>query len=69
MKVSKDKIYYIQLSDAERVDLPWRQGHPWWVERQKPNMTWGRNARTVPRETERGGYLPVVRLSEACMDI
>jgi 4-hydroxyphenylpyruvate dioxygenase len=64
-KVSKDKIYYIQLSDAERVDSPLRQGHPWWVERQKPNMTWSRNARTFPLETERGGYLSVVRLFEA----
>jgi 4-hydroxyphenylpyruvate dioxygenase len=63
--VTKDKIYYIQLSDAERIDPPLRPGHAWWVEKQKPNMTWSRNARTFPLEKERGGYLPVVRLFEA----
>jgi 4-hydroxyphenylpyruvate dioxygenase len=63
--VTKDKIYYIQLSDAERIEPPLGPGHAWWVDGQKPNMTWSRNARLFPLEVDTGGYLPVVRLFEA----
>jgi 4-hydroxyphenylpyruvate dioxygenase len=64
-EVPLEKIYYVQLSDAERIEPPLSPSHPWFTANQKPNMTWSRNARIFPFEQDRGGYLPCVRLFRA----
>lgn len=53
------KLFYVQLSDAERLDPPLSPNHPYYEATQKPNMQWSRNARLFPCEESRGGYLPV----------
>jgi 4-hydroxyphenylpyruvate dioxygenase len=63
--VSLDKIYYVQLSDAERLETPLSPSHPWYTANLKPNMTWSRNARIFPLEEDLKGYLPVLRLFKA----
>ncbi|KAJ6568391.1 xylose isomerase-like protein [Mycena vulgaris] len=53
------KLFYVQLSDAERLEPPLSPIHPYYDAAQKPNMQWSRNARLFPCEEARGGYLPV----------
>ncbi|KAJ7066774.1 xylose isomerase-like protein [Mycena belliarum] len=53
------KLFYVQLSDAERLDPPLSPTHPYHDVAQKPAMQWSRNARLFPCEEVRGGYLPV----------
>lgn len=54
-----NKIFYVQLSDAERLDPPLSPSHPFWDPEMKTQMMWSRNARLFPCEPELGGYLPV----------
>ncbi|KAJ7261873.1 xylose isomerase-like protein [Mycena rebaudengoi] len=49
------KLFYVQLSDAARLDPPLSPTHPFHDSAQKPAMQWSRNARLFPCE----GYLPV----------
>jgi 4-hydroxyphenylpyruvate dioxygenase len=64
-KVDVTKVFYVEVVDAERMRKPLREGHEWRVEGQKPRMSWSRNARLFPFETEsRGGYLPVLEIFE-----
>jgi 4-hydroxyphenylpyruvate dioxygenase len=61
--VDVTKVFYVEIVDAERMRKPLREGHEWRVEGQKPRMSWSRNARLFPFETEsRGGYLPVLEI-------
>jgi len=62
--VPVEKVYFVQLSDAERLQQPINPSHPWYNARQNPNMTWSRNARLFPLEEKLGGYLPVLRMLE-----
>lgn len=59
------KIFHVQLSDAERLQPPLSRDHPLHVADQKPRMTWSRNARLFPFESDRGAYLPVWRVCQA----
>ncbi|KAK9480979.1 xylose isomerase-like protein [Lipomyces japonicus] len=61
-EVPVEKIFLIQVCDAERITPPLKPGHPWWLPTQKANMTWSRNARLFPYETAYDGYLPVEEL-------
>jgi 4-hydroxyphenylpyruvate dioxygenase len=45
-----DKIFYIQLSDVERLQEPLSTSHPVWKEDMPPRMQWSRNFRTFPCE-------------------
>jgi 4-hydroxyphenylpyruvate dioxygenase len=58
-EVDLEKVFYIQIVDAERLDKPLLKGHEWYVEGQPPRMSWSRNARTYMYEEDRGAYLPV----------
>lgn len=53
------KIFYVQLSDAERLEPPLSPSHAFWDPEMQPLMMWSRNARLFPSEPELGGYLPV----------
>ena len=58
-----EKVFYVEVVDAERTRAPLRKGHDWWVEGQQARMSWSRNARLFPFETKsRGGYLPVLEI-------
>ncbi|KAJ9109011.1 hypothetical protein QFC21_000337 [Naganishia friedmannii] len=45
-----DKIFYIQLSDVERLQEPLSTSHPVWKDDMPPRMQWSRNFRTFPCE-------------------
>ncbi|KAJ7147633.1 4-hydroxyphenylpyruvate dioxygenase [Mycena crocata] len=62
------KLFYVQLSDAERLDLPLSPTHPYHDAAQKPNMQWSRNARLFPCEETRGGYQPVQAVVKVLLD-
>ncbi|RDW67312.1 sugar phosphate isomerase/epimerase family protein [Aspergillus mulundensis] len=60
-----DKLFYVQLSDAERFDPPFSENHPWYIEGEAPEFTWSKHARPFPLEAEFGGYTPVVDVVRA----
>lgn len=62
------KVFYVQIVDAERLDKPLDETHPFHVEGQKPRMSWSRNSRLFLCEEERGGYLPVLQVLRAICD-
>ncbi|KAF2263790.1 3-dehydroshikimate dehydratase [Lojkania enalia] len=55
----KEKIFFIQVVDAEYLERPLRPGHPFYTPGQPARMSWSRNCRLFYGETERGAYLPV----------
>jgi len=62
------KLFYIQLSDAERLNPPLSSTHPFWNAAQLPHMQWSRNARLFPCEKDMGGYLPVLDMAKVLFD-
>ena len=58
-EVNPEKIFYVQLSDAERMQTLIGPDHPYSVPDMPPRMIWSRNARLFPFEVERGAYLPI----------
>ncbi|KAL2204159.1 xylose isomerase-like protein [Sarocladium strictum] len=56
--IDVDKIIYVQMSDAVRLDPPLSESHPWYRPEQKPWMQWSRNGRVFPLEPENGGFMP-----------
>lgn len=67
--VPGDRVFYVQLVDAERVAPPIARdtGSPYYVEGQQPRMSWSRNCRLFPYETDKGGYLPIERVCQALL--
>ena len=61
------KVFYVQVVDAERMQSPLIEGHPFHVEGQPARMSWSRSARLFLYEQERGGYLPVVDVARAIL--
>lgn len=61
------KVFYIQLADAEFMDPPISERHPWVSDANHPTrMTWSRNGRLFP--FEEGGYLPVLEIAKAIIE-
>jgi sugar phosphate isomerase/epimerase len=60
-----EKIFFLQLSDGERFDPPFSEGHPWFTEGEAPQFTWSRHARPFPFEHDHGAYLPITKICEA----
>lgn len=58
--VPREKVFFVQVVDGERMKRPLTPEHPWHVEGQPPRMSWSRNARLFPMEE--GGYLPVLEI-------
>jgi 4-hydroxyphenylpyruvate dioxygenase len=58
-EVDMSKVFYIQVVDAERMEAPLVEGHPFHVDGNPARMNWSRNARLFMYETDRGAYLPV----------
>ncbi|KAA8644645.1 uncharacterized protein ATNIH1004_008851 [Aspergillus tanneri] len=63
------KLFIVQMADAEPLVTPLRPGHPLYVAGQPPRMSWSRNARHFLCEGYRGGYLPVVEILRALLDL
>ncbi|KAJ4336071.1 hypothetical protein N0V87_005651 [Didymella glomerata] len=63
-----DKIFYIQVVDAERMESPLVEGHPFHVDGNPARMNWSRNARAYMYETDRGAYLPVEDVARAIIE-
>jgi 4-hydroxyphenylpyruvate dioxygenase len=55
----KEKIFFIQIVDAERLEQPLLPGHPFYNAEQPARMSWSRNCRLFYGESDRGAYLPV----------
>ena len=62
-----EKLFYLQLSDGERLDPPYSQAHPWYDPTLEPGHVWSNEARPFPLETEYGGYMPVKEVAHAFM--
>lgn len=56
--IDVNKIFYVEVVDAERLSTPLIEGHPWYEPNQKARMSWSRNARLFP--FERNAYLPIL---------
>jgi 4-hydroxyphenylpyruvate dioxygenase len=64
-EVDLNKVFYIQVVDAERMTSPLIVGHPFYAAGQPPRMSWSRNARAFAYEEDRGAYLPVEDIARA----
>ncbi|KAK6387352.1 hypothetical protein LTS17_000619 [Exophiala oligosperma] len=61
----RDKIVYVQLSDAERMSPPIWPGHPAYHEDKYGVHSWCTYGRLFPREDEQGAYLPMEDITHA----
>lgn len=55
----KEKIIYVQLSDAEKLSPPLLPGHPAYNEEWDGPHSWNNYGRLFPLESEEGAYLPM----------
>lgn len=64
-EIDPDRVMMVQLADGERVD-------PQSAFLRAPGLpkllAWSRNARLFPCEEERGGYLPIREVADACLN-
>ena len=58
-EVDVKKVFYVQLGDAELLDQPLVEGHPFYNVDQLPRMAWSRNARLFGWEEIGNGCLPL----------
>jgi len=72
------KVFYVELCDGEMLDAPLDDKHLWYNAEQPARMTWSRNARLFPFETDMReskdqgrmpGYLPVAPIFDALLDV
>jgi 4-hydroxyphenylpyruvate dioxygenase len=61
------KIFFVQLADAERLAKPLVEGHEFYDASQPARMSWSRNCRLFYGEEAQGGYLPIKEISEAIL--
>ncbi|KAJ5160927.1 uncharacterized protein N7482_007931 [Penicillium canariense] len=64
-EVELDRVMMVQLADGERVDPQTPFLH---AEGMHKLLAWSRNARLFPCEEERGGYLPIREVADACLN-
>jgi 4-hydroxyphenylpyruvate dioxygenase len=64
----KEKIFFIQIVDAERLYQPLLPGHPFYKAEQPARMSWSRNCRLFYGESEYGAYLPVKDVVHAILN-
>ncbi|KAI5857420.1 xylose isomerase-like protein [Durotheca rogersii] len=63
--IDLDKVFYVQVVDAERLVEPLVPGHKFWDASQPARMSWSRNCRLFYGEEDRGAYLPVAEIAKA----
>ncbi|CAK7232312.1 hypothetical protein SCUCBS95973_008217 [Sporothrix curviconia] len=60
--VPRERVFLVQLVDAERLDRPLVAGHPFYDASQPARMSWSRNCRLFYGEEK--AYLPVLQISK-----
>ncbi|KAH7139103.1 3-dehydroshikimate dehydratase [Dendryphion nanum] len=65
IKPYKEKIFFIQIVDAERLEEPLLPGHAFYKPEQPARMSWSRNCRLFYGEKDHGAYLPVKDVANA----
>ncbi|KAI1174827.1 xylose isomerase-like TIM barrel [Nemania sp. FL0916] len=63
--IDVNKVFYVQVVDAERLTTPLIEGHEFYHPEQTPRMSWSRNCRLFYGEKDRGAYLPIAEISRA----
>lgn len=63
--VDAEKIFFVQVVDAELLAEPLLEGHPYYDRRQPARMSWSRNCRLF--YGEEGSYLPVAAILKAIL--
>jgi 4-hydroxyphenylpyruvate dioxygenase len=64
-EIDPDRVMMVQLADGERVD----PHTPFLRAPGLPTLlAWSRNARLFPYEEDRGGYLPIGEVTDACIN-
>jgi 4-hydroxyphenylpyruvate dioxygenase len=58
-EVPLDKIFYVQVVDAEQLRAPLVNSHTLYVPDQPSRMTWSRACRLFYGESARGAYMPI----------
>jgi len=66
--VDVNKIFYVEVVDAERLDEPLLPGHQYYDASQPPRMSWSRNCRLFYGEEDRGAYLPILPIVKALLE-
>ena len=61
--IDVNKVFFLQVVDAERLQAPLIEGHEFYVPGQHARMSWSRNCRLF--YGEKSGYLPVREVAEA----
>lgn len=56
--VDVDRVFLVQVADAERLEAPLNKQHPFYNPEQPSRMSWSRNARLFYGESSHGAYLP-----------
>lgn len=59
-----DKVFYVQIVDAERLSSPLMEGHAFYNAEQPARMSWSRNCRLFYGEKDYGAYLPIRDIAE-----
>lgn len=59
-----NKVFYVQVVDAERLSSPLVEGHAFYNAEQPARMSWSRNCRLFYGEREYGAYLPIRDIAE-----
>ncbi|KAF2712420.1 3-dehydroshikimate dehydratase [Pleomassaria siparia CBS 279.74] len=67
IKPHKEKIFFLQVVDAERLEKPLLPGHAFYNEEQPSRMSWSRNCRLFYGEKDKGAYLPVKKVAHAIL--
>lgn len=60
----KEKIFYVQISDGERMDPPYSEKHPWYDPSLQVGHVWSDHARPFPLEVDYGAYMPVQEITQ-----
>lgn len=63
-EVDMEKVFLVQLADAEMLQQPLDESHMFHVDGQPPRMSWSRNCRLFYGEERRGGYLPITAIMQ-----
>lgn len=63
--IDVDKVFLVQVVDAERLTKPLINGHDYYDPEQRARMSWSRNCRLFYGEKDRGAYLPVKEVALA----
>lgn len=66
--IDVNKIFFVQLADAERLEKPLVQGHRLYDVAQPARMSWSRSCRLFYGEESLGAYLPIKEIAHAIIN-